>query len=410
MLPITRLEWLCFFALAIVQLALVSPAAAQTAGTGAIIGTVSDQTGAVVPAATIKVVSGATGESRQMQSYADGAFAVPLLPPGFYRVEVSKPGFKTFAASNIRVAVTETTKLPVVLSVGTAETMVQVEANAPVAQTESTTLGRVVDENVVRSLPLLARNYTQIIGLSPGVVGNLANAGELGRGSTSTGGSGAGYSVHGDRTYDNNFQINGLGVNDFFQQGATSGGVPVPNPDAIQEFKVQTAQYDAAFGRNAGANVNIVTRSGTKQFHGTVFEFFRNTALNANNWFSNHNRQPKPVLNQNQFGFTLGGPVVKSRLFFFGSYQGTRQVNGVASLRTVLSVPLTDDRTPQGIANVLYGPGTTAADRRGVQQTALGGVGPVVAPDGSNIHPVALRLLQLKLPDGTFLIKTPANR
>jgi hypothetical protein len=381
--------------------------AAQTAATGALSGSVADQTGAVIPGAEIKVTSAATGEVRKALSSEEGSFTVPLLPPGLYNIDVLKPGFTLTSVKNIAVSVTETTRVPLVLAVGSESVVVNVEVSSTLVQTESSALGRVTDETVVQGLPLVSRNYTQILGLSPGVSGNLTNAGDLGRGSGGLAGTGVGYSAHGARTFDNNFQMNGMGVNDVFAQGATSGGVPVPNPDTIQEFKVQTGQYDAAFGRNAGAAVNVVTRGGSNEFHGKVFEFFRNRALNANNFFSNLNNQKKPQLNQNQFGFTLGGPITKNRLLFFGSYQGTRQINGVASLKTLLSLPLTDDRTPQGIASVLYGPGSAPSDRRGVQQNAAGGAGPAIAADGSNINPVALKLLQLKQPDGTYMMPTP---
>ncbi len=148
-----------------------------------------------------------------------------------------------------------------------------------------------VDSRAVEGLPLVTRNYTQIIGLSPGITADVTDAGALGRG---TGGTSP-PNAHGNRSYDNNFQMNGLGVNDIFSQGTTSGGVPIPNPDTITEFKVQTGQYDAAYGRNAGANVNLVTKSGSNQMRGSVFEFFRDRSLNANSFFSNRNGQPKPV-------------------------------------------------------------------------------------------------------------------
>jgi hypothetical protein len=206
--------------------------------------------------------------------------------------------------------------------------------------------------------------------------------------------------VHGQRSYDNNFQMNGLQINDAYAQGATSGGVAIPNPDSILEFKVQTGQYDAAFGRNAGANVNVVTRSGGNDFHGSLFEFFRNTDLNANNFFTNRTGRARPVLNQNQFGGGLGGPLVKNRLLFFTSYQGTRQVNGVSSITTLISPALTNDRSAAALGSLFAG-------QRGAQQNALGGLGPAIAADGSNINPVALKLLQMKLPDGSYLIPTP---
>ena len=394
-------------ALLVTVAALSDLCIAQTASTGALTGTVTDPTGAVVTGARVTATNESTAESRTTVSDADGDYRIPLLPPGEYSVEVSSTGFKTATLPNISVVVTEIIRLNVQLEVGAMSESVQIQAVEELVQTDSSTRGRVVDATAIVNLPLVSRNYTQIIGLSPGVTAQVTNASELGRGSGGLGGSGVGFYAHGDRSYDNNFQMNGLGVNDVFQQGSTSGGVPIPNPDTIQEFNVQTGQYDAAFGRNAGANVNVVTRGGANQFHGTVFEFFRNSALNANNFFSNLNGQRKPVLNQNQFGGTLGGPIVKRKLLFFGSYQGTRQINGVASLRTALGPPLTNDRSPQGIASVFYGPGSTPADRRGVFQNMFGGVGPAVAPDGSNINPVALRLLQLKLPDGSYLIPTP---
>lgn len=380
---------------------------AQTASTGALTGTVSDPTGAVVAGANVTATNESTAASRSVVSGSDGTYRIAALPPGSYRVEINSRGFKTATVPRISVVVTEIIRLNVQLEVGAMTESVQVQATEELVQTESSARGRVVDQTAIVNLPLVSRNYTQIIGLSPGVTAQVTNASDLGRGSGGLGGTGVGFYAHGDRSYDNNFQMNGLGVNDVFQQGTISGGVPIPNPDTIQEFKVQTSQYDAGFGRNAGANVNVVTRGGANQFHGTLFEFFRNSALNANNFYSNLNGQKKPVLNQNQFGGTLGGPIVKEKLLFFGSYQGTRQINGVSSLRTVLGVPLTNDRSPQGIASVLYGPGTTPADRRGAFQNQLGGVGPSVAQDGSNINPVALRLLQMKLPDGSYLMPTP---
>ena len=159
------------------------------------------------------------------------------------------------------------------------------------------------------------------------------------------------------RSIDNNFQVNGLQVNDLNGSAGGSGGVPIPNPDTIQEFKVQTGQYDASFRRNAGANVDLVTKSGTNNFHGNVFEFFRNTSLNANDFFANEAGAARGQLNENQFGGTLGGPVIKNKLLFFGSYQGTRQKNGIATscFSTEILPPLTDDRSALAIAQIFDG-------------------------------------------------------
>ncbi len=176
---------------------------------------------------------------------------------------------------------------------------------------------------------------------------------------------------------------------------------PLPNPDAIQEFKVQTGLYDASYGRYGGANISVVTKSGTDSYHGSVFEFFRNDVLNANDYFLNRTGQPRPPLKQNQFGFDVGGPIKRNKLLFFGSYQGTRQVNALASgqARTACTVslttpPITNDRSAAALGKLFGG-----------MSGALGGV--AINPDGSNINPVALELLNFKLPNGSYLIPTP---
>src|SRR5206468_11300913 len=176
-----------------------------------------------------------------------------------------------------------------------------------ILETENAALGHVTDEKMVEGLPLVTRNYTQILGLSPGVSADVNDASALGTGT-------AIFSAHGGVVADNNFQMNGLGVNDLLF-GVVQ--IPIPNPDTIQEFKVQTGVYDASFGRNAGANVNVVTKGGTNEFHGTLFEYFRNEALNANDYFRKLSNQPRQVLRQNQFGFALGGPIRRNKLLFF---------------------------------------------------------------------------------------------
>jgi len=383
-----------------VGLLLAAGIHAQTASTGALSGVVSDPSGAVVPNAEAKVTSMSTGETRVTHTRSDGTFIVPLLPAGDFRITVTAEGFDTAVRTGVRVNVAETTRLNVELSVRTVTGTVEVSASSELAQTETSALGRVANEKTVEELPLVTRNYTQIVGLSSGIAQEVTNAADLGRGSGGLGGTASGIFVHGQRSYDNNFQMNGLQINDAYAQGSLSGGVAVPNPDTILEFKVQTGLYDAAFGRNAGANVNVITRGGSNDFHGSLFEFFRNTDLNANNFFSNRAGQPRPVLNQNQFGGTLGGPIVRNRLLFFGSYQGTRQVNGVSSVTTVAGPPLTNDRSAAALGSLFAG-------QRGAQQNAFGGLGPAIAADGSNINPVALKLFQLKLPNGGYLIPTP---
>jgi Carboxypeptidase regulatory-like domain/TonB dependent receptor len=377
-------------------------ALAQIAGTGAVAGTISDPTGATVAEANVAVTNNATGQTLNTVSQSNGRYTMALLPPGTYKIAVTKPGFKAKIENEIHIDVGGTARLDIVMSLGELSQKVTVEAAPTIADTESSTLGRVVNQQAVENLPLVTRNYTQIIGLSPGIEAPVTNATELGRGSggISPTQTTTGLFVNGARSYDNNFQMNGISVNDNEATGGSSGGIPIPNSDTISEFKVQTALYDAAYGHNAGANVDVVTLGGTNQFHGSIFEFFRNEALNANDYFFNLTGQPRPVLRQNQFGFTLGGPIVKNKLFFFGSYQGTRQTNGASTAvnttctANVFTPPLTDDRSATALGALFAG-----------QSGAQGGV--AIKADGSNINSSALQLLQFKLPNGNFLIPTP---
>ena len=314
---------------------------AQSAGTGALTGTVSDTTGAVIPGVTVTATHTGTGLERTVLTREDGSYRFSLLPPGTYKVRFTNAGFKTAEVPSVTINVEETPVLNRTLEVGGQGEVVQVEAQAEILQTATSTLGTVVAGRDISNLPLSSRNYTQILGMSAGVSQDLFNGTSFGKGTTNM-------SVNGSRPDQNNFQMDGATV-----MNAASGtnsatdfgiytGLGIPNPDAIQEFKVQTSTYDASYGRNPGANVNLVMKSGTNQFHGSAFEFFRNEALNANDFFYNRNRLPtqpeKPILRQNQFGGSLGGPIKKDKLFFFGSYQGTRQFNGVVACRAPVEV------------------------------------------------------------------------
>jgi hypothetical protein len=381
---------------------MIVPAFPQNTSTGAITGIVTDPSGAVVANAQVTAVNVATGDKRTVTTKVNGNFSVPLLPPGTYRVEVAAKGFKIWAGQDINVTVSEAVALTVGLVVGTAGETVRVQNAGAQIETESAQLGHVTDSQTIEDLPLVSRNYLQIVGLNPGVSAEITNAGDLGRGNSSLASAGDGFSANGSTTNDNNFQMNGVEVNDNFGAGLFTGGLPIPNPDTLEEFKVVTGQYDAANGRNGGAVVDVVTKTGSNSLHGSAFEFFRNNDLNANEWFNKENGNPRQILKQNQFGFTLGGPIKKDKLLFFGSYQGTRQRNGVSAgcADTVLTPPLTDDRSAAGLGAVFGG-------QRGYIQDLLGGVGPAIAPDGSNINPVALKLLQMKAAGGGYLIPTP---
>src|SRR2546425_13142189 len=252
---------------------------AQTSSTGALTGITTDPSRAVIPGVEETMTNEATREVRTAVSNENGNYSFGLLTPGSYRLEAALPGFKTAVRSGIRISVTETTRLDVQLEVGAVAETVTVEAAPEMVQRESSALGRVLGQQAVVSLPLVSRNFTQILALSPGITTDVTNAGEIGRGS---GGISIGKTtVNGSRTSDHNYQIDGLDANDFQQSGGgLTPGAPVPNPDTIQEFKAQTGLADASFGRNAGASVNIITKSGTNDFPGTLFEFFRNEALN----------------------------------------------------------------------------------------------------------------------------------
>ncbi|MBY0505699.1 MAG: TonB-dependent receptor [Bryobacteraceae bacterium] len=372
-------------------LLLAASLGAQTSGT--ISGTVTDESGAPVPNAKVLARAQSATESRETVSSGTGQYVFPFLAPGPYQIEVSLPSFGT-AVANVILGVTERIAVNVVLKPASVSERVEVTSAAPLLQTESAALGRVVEGTAVKELPLSTRNFTQLLALSPGTSGPLNDAGALGRGTQNISSGGA-------RLGSNSVYIDGVDAvnihsNTSNENAFASNGLVAPSPEAIQEFKVQTGLYDAQSGRSGGAAVVLVTRSGTPQFHGTLFEFFRNNALNANSFFFNATGQQRPVLKQNQFGGNLGGPVIKNKTFFFFSYQGTRQVNGLSgsSSLTLPNIPLDRSRASLGQA---------FAGLRGTRG------GPAITADGANINPVALSLLNLKLPNGQFVIPSPQN-
>src|SRR5579863_9263399 len=391
------------------SMVLAASLPAQSAGTGALTGTVSDPSGGVVPGASVVLVNRETNQTRSATTGSDGSYKFALLPPGNYSVRFSAAGFKTSEVDAVTVNVTETPVLDRTLEVGAQTEQVTVEATTELLQTATSTLGTTVASDTVTGLPLSNRNYTQILTLSAGTNAGANNATAFGKGTQDM-------SVNGNDPGQNSFQMDGVNVNNFANAGSANdsslyAGIGVPSPDAIQEFKVQTSTYDASYGRNPGANVNVVTKSGSNQFHGTAFEFLRDTIFNANDFFYNRNSCtayatgscPKQVLNQNQFGGVLGGPVIKNKLFFFGSYQGTRQKNGVSSsgFTSAFMPPIpAGDRSAPGFAAAL-GAANCPANHPGSGNYGTFG-GPNVACDGSNISPVMLNILNLKLPGGGY--------
>jgi hypothetical protein len=349
-------------------------APAQTHTTGRIAGTVADQTGAVIGGAEVIVTSRGSGDDRKAITDGMGNYSVSLLPPGNYVVIITATGFRKALFENISVAVTETTLVDAQLDPGTISAEIVIQPAPPLIQTDSPQLGRVIGSRLAAELPLATRNITQLFGLSAGTTAYLPDGTVVGRNPQSV-------SVNGARVSQNNYQINGVDAN-----AGLSGFLDAnPAPEAVAEFKVQTSLYDATYGRTGGGNVQVITRSGTNEFHGSVYDYFRDTALNANDAFLKAAGSPRPALERNVYGATIGGPIQNDRAFFFGSYQGTSERNGASRLNS-LSV------------NVLIDPRLTGDRSESALRAAFG------LP---SIHPTALALLSARLPTGQFLIPTP---
>src|SRR5262245_16247422 len=358
---------------------------AQSATTGALRGTVVDPTGAVVPGVTVTLVNATTGQMQTTMTDAKGLYGFSLLSPGTYDVDFSAQGFKTSRALSVVINVSEAPDFDAELEAGESEE--RIPCRCQLSETATSSSGTLVDSKTITAVPLTTRNLTQVLSMSSGSTASVNNAGMLGAGSQSV-------------------NVNGNTATGTYTVDGAASASTVPNPDTISEFKIQTSQYDAGYGTRV-PNVNLVTRSGENEFHGDAWEFLRNDIFNANAFFRNAIGQPRATLKQNQFGGTIGGPIKRDKLFFFGSYQGTRQVNGLdptASLSTVILPPLTSDRSAPMIGSQ-FCPANKSTAQQSRYLTFAGGV--QVACDGSNINPVALKLLQLKLADGSYLIPTP---
>src|SRR5712691_6836953 len=236
------------------------PMHGQTANTGAIAGTVSDPSGALVPRAAVVINGQGTGEKRDLATDAEGNFSVQFLTPGSYDMTVRASGFEPFILTGVQVQITEVSKLKIQLALSGAKEQVTVSAATSLLQTENATLGRVIDRNTIEELPLVNRNFTEILGLTAGTNTDIVDATQLGAGSHEIRANGA-------RSGDNNFMLNGVDANSYGSNTTEvtpfgGAGIAIPAPDTIQEFKVQTSLYDAQYGRGGGANVNVETRSG----------------------------------------------------------------------------------------------------------------------------------------------------
>src|SRR5579863_9529259 len=288
--------------------------------TGSITGVVRDRAQAVVAGAKVSVINVQTNLNQEVTSAADGSFHFLALPAGNYKITATAAGFRTYTATDITVQVNDQLRIDITLQVGTISEEISVTANTVHVETENSQLGDVIDSKKMLALPLNGRSYLDLLGLQAGVApttagtiggdrpvsGYIQNAGNI--------------SVNGQRETANAFLVNGGDVS----EGRNLGAGLVPNLDSVEEFRLITNSFDAEYGKFSGAVMNAITKSGTNGFHGDVFEFLRNDAMDAANFFT----PTKSELRQNQFGFAVGGPFWKDRLFWFSDYQGTRQVQG----------------------------------------------------------------------------------
>lgn len=320
------------FTLFLVVLLACPPQLPAQQETATITGDVKDASGAVVPKATITVTNTETNISINSETNDEGSYTIPSLRPGAYLVAVEKSGFKKTVRSGITLQINQVARIDVNLEVGgLGSEVVMVTGDAPLLETENAGRGSVIDRRKIVDLPLNGRDYNQLALLSPGVLAGTPRLSAIGF-------KGA-INVNGNRVFMNVFLLDGVD-NISYSNSFRGDNVQIVQPsiDALQEFKIQTNAYSAEFGRSAGAVVNATIKSGTNDIHGSVYEFLRNRALDANNYFANLAGQQKPVRQRNQFGASIGGPLIKNRTFFFGDYEGLREREGTVRFSTVPSV------------------------------------------------------------------------
>ncbi len=316
---------------AVMALLCAAPVAWAQIDRATLYGTVKDASGGVLPGASVTVTNIATNIASKATTANNGAYLVVNLGSGQYIVEAEAPGLAK-SVQSIILDVGQRGRLDLTLGVGGLTETVTVEGAMRLLNTEDSSLGSVLDQNSVAKLPLAIRNWDDLLALVPGVQGDRFT--EQG-GGTSFGRTG-GVNVHGARSLQNNFLLDGVDNNSVSTnvQELTSQ-VSRPSVDSIQEFKVVTSPYSAEYGRSPGAAISVSTKSGTNEFHGTVYDFFRNEKMDTNDFFSERAGQPKPANDQNQFGGNLGGPLIKDKAFFFVDYEGTRITRGVTRLTRV---------------------------------------------------------------------------
>src|SRR2546427_6561825 len=330
-----------FMVTSIVLITLASAGLSRADVTGSILGVVHDRSQAVVAGARIVATNVQTNFKQETVSAADGSYRILALPAGSYKVTVTAPGFRTFTETDIEVKVNDQFRVDVTLEVGSVQQEVSVTANAVQVQTESTQLGDVIETKKLLALPLNGRSYLDLLGLQAGVVPVTSYSMQQDRSVSGGYSPNAGnLSVNGQRETANAFLVNGGDVN----EGRNLGAGLVPNLDSVEEFRLITNSFDAEYGKFSGAVMNTITKSGTNGIHGDVFEYLRNDKFDARGFFD----PTKPELRRNQFGYAIGGPFWKNKLFWFTDYQGTRELRGAST--GLVNLPTADQR------NGIFGP------------------------------------------------------
>jgi hypothetical protein len=312
---------------AILAYSLVVSAANAQSTNATFTGRVLDPTGAAVQGAKVEAVNPLTNVRVSTETNKEGIYTIPSIAPGTYRIEVSRSGFKTMLRPDVVAHVQDVIAINFTLAVGSVSESITVQGGAPLVETESATVSTVIDRQFVDNIPLNGRTLQNLINLTPGIVVTPSGMGDAGQ-----------FSVNGQRADSNYFTVDGVSANIGMDLGTavrqTSGSLPafsasgttsnLVSVDAVQEWNIQTSTFAPEFGRTPGAQVSITTRSGTNQFHGTAFDYFRNSVLDASNWFNGFLDLPKGQERQNDFGGVVGGPIYRDKIFFFFSYEGQR--------------------------------------------------------------------------------------
>jgi hypothetical protein len=316
------------------------PTKVQANDGGSVSGTVKDPSGAVIPDAVVTASNTETAARQTLTTNDSGVYSFQNLPVGHYNLDVSVPGFRPYRRTNIKIDVNSSLLVDAVLELGESQATISVEESPVQAETASTQRGEVITSEKVTSLPLNGRSYTDLLALQPGVmpVTTMTSSTVQGLGQTVFSPSGdlnpGTTSINGQRESANGFMVNGANAE---EDGSMAAAI-IPNLDSISEFRILVNSFDAEYGKYSGGQINVITKSGTEEFHGDAFEFLRNTDLDATNFFS----PTRDTFIQNQFGGTIGGPIRKNQVFFFADYQGTRLIKGVDSGQ--IPVPSMQDR------------------------------------------------------------------